>query len=68
THYECVRNIGITCRELIHKRIEDDRAHLTPLFSFIHTTDGHQLHQSFIDIICRMFPWYWNDIRGLADD
>lgn len=67
THYECARDIGTTCRELIHKRIEDDRVHLAPLFDFVRTTEGLKLHQGFTDIICRMFPWYWDEIRGLVD-
>ncbi|CAF2562125.1 unnamed protein product [Rotaria sp. Silwood2] len=67
THYECARHIGIACRELIKKRIEDDRIYLTPMFNFIQTTDGHKLHQGFIEIIRKTFPWYWDEICGLAD-
>lgn len=67
THYECAREIGTTCRELIKKRIEDDRNHLTPMFNYVRTAEGLMLHQNFIKIICKIFPWYWDEIRGLAD-
>ncbi|CAF4019045.1 unnamed protein product, partial [Rotaria magnacalcarata] len=67
THYECARHIGITCRDLIRKRIEDDRNYLTPMFNFVQMSKGIRLHQNFIEIIRKMFPWYWDEIRGIAD-
>ena len=67
THYECARDIGIACRELITKRIENDRLDLTPLFNFVRTPNGQRVHQGFIEIIRQVFPWYWDEIRGLAD-
>ncbi|CAF1288173.1 unnamed protein product [Rotaria sordida] len=67
THYECARKIGIACRELIKKRIENDRIYLTPMFDFVRTSDGVKLHQGFIEIIRKIFPWYWDEICGLVD-
>ncbi|CAF1370272.1 unnamed protein product [Rotaria sp. Silwood1] len=67
THYKCARDIGIACRELIKKRIENDRLYLTPMFNFVRTIDGLKLHQGFIEIIRKTFPWYWDEILGLAD-
>ncbi|CAF3079823.1 unnamed protein product [Rotaria socialis] len=67
THYECARHIGITCRDLIRKRIEDDRNYLTPMFNFVQTSKGIRLHQNFVEIIRKLFPWYWDEIRGIAD-
>ncbi|CAF1555887.1 unnamed protein product [Rotaria sp. Silwood1] len=67
THYECARDIGVKCRERIQKRITNDQIYLESLFNFVQTDEGHKLHQGFIDAIRTMFPWYWDEIRGLAD-
>ncbi|CAF3952968.1 unnamed protein product, partial [Rotaria sordida] len=37
------------------------------LFNFVQTEEGHKLHQGFINAIRTMFPWYWDEICGLAD-
>jgi hypothetical protein len=67
THYECAHAIGMLTREAIRHRIADDLAYLSSLFAFIQTDYGHKLHRGFIETVCLLFPWYWDEIRGLAD-
>jgi hypothetical protein len=67
THYQCAHTIGTLTREEIHRRIADGLTILTELFSFIQTEYGHQLHRDFIERIRLLYPWYWDEIRGLAD-
>ncbi|CAF4196587.1 unnamed protein product, partial [Rotaria sordida] len=54
-------------RERIQKRIINDQIHFESLFNFVQTEEGHKLHQGFINAIRTMFPWYWDEICGLAD-
>jgi len=67
THYECAHTIGMLTREAIRHRIADDFAYLSKLFAFVQTDYGHKLHRDFIEKIRLFFPWYWDEIRGLAD-
>jgi hypothetical protein len=67
THYECAHVIGALTREAIRHRIADDLISLAPLFAFIQTEYGLQLHREFIETTRRLYPWYWDEICGLAD-
>jgi hypothetical protein len=67
THYECAHAIGVFTREAIRHRIGDDFAYLSKLFAFVQTDDGQKLHRDFIETIRLIYPWYWDEIRGLAD-
>jgi hypothetical protein len=67
THYECAHTIGQLTREAIRHRIADDFAYLSTLFAFVQTDYGQKLHRDFIDKIRLLYPWYWDEIRGLAD-
>jgi hypothetical protein len=67
THYECAYTIGTLTREAIRHRIADDLASLAKLFAFIQTEYGLLLHRDFIEIIRLLYPWYWDEICGLAD-
>ncbi|CAF3661907.1 unnamed protein product [Rotaria sordida] len=67
THYECAHTIGTITREKIHHRIAEDFASLSALFAFIQTEYGLQLHRNFIETIRLLYPWYWDEICGLAD-
>jgi hypothetical protein len=67
THYDCARAIGMLTREAIRHRIADDFAYLSKLFAFVQTEYGLKLHRDFIEIIRLLYPWYWDEIRGLAD-
>ena len=67
THYECAHAIGGLTRESIRRRIADDFAYFSTLFAFVQTEYGLKLHRGFIEIIRSLYPWYWDEIRGLAD-
>jgi isopenicillin-N N-acyltransferase-like protein len=67
THYECAHEIGSLTRDAIRRRIADDFAYLSKLFSFVQTDYGQKLHRDFIEIIRSLYPWYWDELRGLAD-
>ena len=67
THYECGHQIGSITREAIRHRIADDFAYFSTLFSFVQTEYGLKLHRDFISAIRSLYPWYWDEIRGLAD-
>jgi len=67
THYECAHTIGTLTSEAIRHRIGDDLTSLAKLFAFIHTEYGLRLHQDFIETIRLLYPWYWDEICGLAD-
>jgi hypothetical protein len=67
THYECAYTIGTLTREAIRHRIADDLASLAKLFAFIQTEYGLLLHRDFIETIRLLYPWYWDEICGLAD-
>ena len=67
THYECAHTIGILTREAIRHRIADDFANLSKLFAFVQTEYGRKLHRDFIETIRLLYPWYWDEICGLAD-
>jgi hypothetical protein len=67
THYECAHAIGILTREAIRHRIADDLAYLSTLFAFVQTDYGQKLHRDFIETIRLLYPWYWDEIRGLVD-
>jgi len=67
THYECAHAIGMLTREAIRRRIADDFGYLSTLFAFVQTEYGLKLHRSFIEKIRLLYPWYWDEIRGLAD-
>lgn len=67
THYECAHTIGKLTREAIRHRIADDLSYLSTLFAFVQTDYGLKLHRDFLDTIRSLYPWYWDEIRGLAD-
>ncbi|CAF1397159.1 unnamed protein product [Adineta steineri] len=67
THYECAHVIGKLTRETIRHRIADDLTVLSPLFEFIQTEYGLHLCRDFAKIIRLLYPWYWDEICGLAD-
>ncbi|CAF4220043.1 unnamed protein product [Rotaria socialis] len=67
THYECAYSIGVITCDRIRQRIADSMDELSTLFAFIQTECGRQLHQEFIETIRLLFPWYWDEIRGLVD-
>jgi len=67
THYECAYTIGNLTREAIRHRIADDLTSLAKLFAFIQTEYGLLLHRDFIETIRLLYPWYWDEICGLAD-
>lgn len=67
THYQCAQQIGSLTREAIRHRIADDFAYLSPLFAFVQSDYGLKLHRDFIEAIRKYYPWYWDEIRGLAD-
>ncbi|CAF0738793.1 unnamed protein product [Rotaria sp. Silwood1] len=67
THYECAYTIGTLTREKIQHRIADDLAELSVLFKFIQTEYGLRLHRNFIETIRSLYPWYWDEICGIAD-
>ncbi|CAF3015262.1 unnamed protein product [Rotaria sp. Silwood2] len=64
--YDCSYTIGTLARESIRQRIAKDHT-LSTLFAFVETDYGHQLHQGFIERTRVLFPWYWDEICGLAD-
>ncbi|CAF3656872.1 unnamed protein product [Rotaria sp. Silwood1] len=66
THYDCGYALGKLAHEAIRQRIADDHT-LLALFAFAQTDYGQKLHQNFIERICSLCPWYWDEIRGLAD-
>ncbi|CAF1202047.1 unnamed protein product [Rotaria sordida] len=66
THYDCARAIGIVACEAIRQRIADDPI-FSNLFTFVRTDYGHKLQQGFIERTRSLYPWYWDEIRGLAD-
>lgn len=67
THYECGQQIGSLTREAIRRRIADDFAYMSPLFAFVRSDYGLKLHRDFIEAVRKYYPWYWDEIRGLAD-
>ena len=67
THYECAHTVGKLTREAIRHRIADDFAYLSTLFAFVQTDYGLKLHRDFIDTIRSLYPWYWDELRGIAD-
>ncbi|CAF1119911.1 unnamed protein product [Adineta steineri] len=67
THYECAHTIGELTRESIRHRIADDLPYLTPLFAFVQTEYGQKLHRDFLETTRSLYPWYWDELRGLAD-
>jgi hypothetical protein len=67
THYECAHAIGTLTHEAIRHRIADDLSCLSELFVFIQTEYGLRLHRDFIETIRLLYPWYWDEICGLAD-
>ena len=67
THYECAHVIGVKTREAIRHRIGDDLASLAHLFTFVQTDYGLRLCREFISTIRSLYPWYWDEICGLAD-
>lgn len=67
THYECARTIGTLTRDAIRQRFVDDLDYMSPLLTFITTEYGLQLHHDFIQTIRLHYPWYWDEICGLAD-
>lgn len=66
-HYECSHAVGTLAREAILHRIANDLNVLSSLFSFVQTGYGQELHQNFIKRIREFYPWYWDEIRGIAD-
>ncbi|CAF1014516.1 unnamed protein product [Adineta ricciae] len=67
THYEYSYQLGQLTRESIRQRIANDFAYLSSLFHFIQTEYGQKLHRGFIETTRSIYPWYWDEIRGLAD-
>ncbi|CAF1240886.1 unnamed protein product [Rotaria magnacalcarata] len=67
THYGCAHTIGILTHEVIRHRISNDLTYLSKLFTFVQTDYGRRLHQDFVEKIRLSYPWYWDEIRGLAD-
>ena len=67
THYECAQTIGRLTSEAIRQRIADDMPLLGRLFAFVQTDVGQKLHRDFILATQKFSPWYWDEIRGLAD-
>lgn len=67
THYECAHRIGILTHDVIRHRIADDFASLSDLLAFIQTEYGLRLHRDFIETIRLYYPWYWDEICGIAD-
>ena len=67
THYECAHVIGALTREAIRHRIADDLGNLADLFAFVQTESGLRLYRDFIQTIRLLYPWYWDEICGLAD-
>jgi hypothetical protein len=66
-HYECARQLGSIAQPAIQRRIEEDDDCLPKIFAFCATKYGHQLLDEFEQIIRSHYPWYWDEIRGLAD-
>ena len=67
THYECAQTIGRLTRDAIRQRIVDDMPLLSRLFAFVQSAGGQKLHGEFIETTQKFYPWYWDEIRGLAD-
>jgi hypothetical protein len=67
THYECAHTLGMLTHEAIRHRIADDFSYLSILFAFVQTDYGQKLHRDFIETIRLIYPWYWDEIRGLSD-
>lgn len=67
THYECAHVLGTLTREAIRRRIADDLAVLSPLLAFIQTEPGFRMYREFVQAIRLFYPWYWDEINGLAD-
>jgi len=67
THYDCAYTLGTLTHEAIRHRIGDDIGNLAELFEFVQTEQGLRLQREFIDAVRLFFPWYWDEICGLAD-
>lgn len=67
SHYTCAHTLGVLTGEAIRHRINNDLANLSKLFAFAQTDCGLRLHEDFIKTIQLFYPWYWDEIRGLAD-
>jgi len=67
THYECAHTIGTLTRDAIRRRIADDFGYLSTLFAFVRTGYGLKLHRDFLETIHSIYPWYWDELRGMAD-
>ena len=66
-HYECGYAIGRLTKSSIEQRIENDQAYLSSLFTFVQTGCGQKLHEDFLDVTRSQYPWYLDELRGLAD-
>lgn len=67
THYDCAYTLGTLTHEAIRHRIGDDVGNLAELFAFVQTEYGLRLQREFIATARLFFPWYWDEICGLAD-
>lgn len=67
THYEYSRTIGMLTRDAIRERIEKDFSNLSTLFAFVQSDYGAKLHKGFQEAVQSYYPWYWDEIQGLAD-
>ena len=67
SHYTCAHTLGVLTQEAIRHRIKDDFGNLSKLFAFAQTEYGLRLHEDFIKTIRLFYPWYWDEICGLAD-
>ena len=67
THYQHAYQIGKLTRNAIQHRINADLIYLSPSFKFVQSDYGQKLHEDFIETIRLSYPWYWDEIRGLAD-
>lgn len=67
THYECAKSIGQLTRDAIQRRITNDFTYLSSLFTFVQSAEGRKLQDDFIETTKTFYPWYWDEIQGLAD-
>lgn len=66
-HYEFGFKLGQLTEEAIVRRLNSDHNYFSVLFDFIQTDSGRKLQENFIEATRSYFPWYWDEIRGLAD-
>jgi hypothetical protein len=67
THYECAHSVGVLTCDAIHQRIATDLAEFSILFDFVKTDYGRKIHEDFLEKIRLIYPWYYDELIGLAD-